>query len=109
LRDLRRIKGTLAELMDEDVIELGGKDDYVYVTLTDEEEIPGALEIIRGAYPNMIFMGYENSRSFAEDLSQFSGADYISPEDLFVEFYRNQNGKELSESQLAIVKDILKT
>ena len=43
LRDMREIKGTIRQLM-EGEIRLGKQEDYMQVTLTDEEEILTQLE-----------------------------------------------------------------
>ena len=45
LRDLRKIRGTYMELMSKDFYEGTETDDYLQITLTDEEDVPDGMRI----------------------------------------------------------------
>ena len=61
LRDMREIKGTIRQLM-EGEIRLGNQEDYMQVTLTDEEEILDAIGKVRTVFPNVMQICLENRR-----------------------------------------------
>ena len=39
------------------------KMDYLQITLTDEEDVPGALQKLRTVYPNLMRLEYDNKRT----------------------------------------------
>ena len=38
-------------------------DDYLYITLTDEQDVPDALARLRVIYPNLMQLDYDNQRT----------------------------------------------
>ncbi len=48
LRDMRKIRGRLEELLSEEVAALADRNDYLHVTLTDEDTILDAIGKLRG-------------------------------------------------------------
>jgi exonuclease SbcD len=61
MHDVREIRGTFAELVSPDFqrkqLADGFKlDDYVYVKLTDENDVPDAALKLRGIYPNLMML-----------------------------------------------------
>lgn len=40
-------------------------DDYLHITLTDEEDIPDAIGKLRTIYPNIMKLSYDNLRTRA--------------------------------------------
>lgn len=102
-RDMRKIKGKLSDLM-KTTISLDD-DDYIYAVLTDEDELYDAVGKLRSIYPNLMHIDFENSRTMHE--AELNSAESIadkSPEELFAEFYFMQNGTELSEEKMSVVK-----
>ncbi|MDR2570275.1 MAG: exonuclease SbcCD subunit D, partial [Oscillospiraceae bacterium] len=63
LRDMREIKGELEKLLSNEVSGLANKEDYLRVILTDEEEIIDPMGKLRSVYPNIMSLGFENSRT----------------------------------------------
>ena len=63
LRDLRKIRGTYMELMSKDFYEGTETDDYLQITLTDEEDVPDGMAKLRTVYPNLMQLVYDNSRT----------------------------------------------
>lgn len=104
IRDVRRIKGTLEELLEAS----GGNvsEDYVSVTLTDETEPYKPKERLAVYYPHLLEIRTENARtrrkleSFDEDL-KLSG-----PFEAFEAFYAEIHGMEMDEAKREIMKKI---
>lgn len=107
-RDLREIKGPFAALTDRQHYESAPREDYLHVTLTDEEDIPGALAALRAIYPNLMKLDYDNARTRAQgSLSELSAPDLKSPLELFGELYEAMNGGPMSERQRALAQRLI--
>jgi len=110
LRDLREIKGPLAELLRTGTSQDQPSEDYIRATLTDENEIYDAIGQLRQVYPNIMRLDFANSRSRPEADSRsaaFGDVARKSRLELFEEFYLKQNNQEMSEEQHKIMQDIL--
>lgn len=107
LRDVRKIKGSFDE-----IVRLGEKDeyrdDYIAVTLTDEDEIQGAISRLRTVYPRILKLDYDNQRTkerkIIESDEEFENK---SPFELISWFYSVQNSRPLSEYQERLIKELL--
>jgi len=107
-RDMRRIKGPIAELMSDSIVAQGAPEDYLHITLTDEDEIFDAIGKIRSVYPNVMMLSFENARTEAiSDFSEISTNDSIAPSELFGSFFLAQNGAEMSPEQAAAANALL--
>lgn len=108
-RDMREYKGTFAQVTDKAFYSNINTDDYIFITLTDEEDIPDAVRKLRKIYPRMMKLSYDNSRtrSRSEIKTDFS-AEEIPPEQLFARFYEQQNNHSMSEEQLRFISELIK-
>lgn len=109
LRDLREIKGPIAELLRIGREEPESAEDYIHATLTDEEEIYDAIGQLRQVYPNLMVLDFENSRIGQAVYSQNAASGDVSrksPMDLFAEFYHRQNNNELTPEQVGVMEQI---
>ena len=61
LRDMRKVRGTYMEVTAKESYTAENKMDYLQITLTDEEDVPGALQKLRTIYPNLMRLEYDNS------------------------------------------------
>jgi exonuclease SbcD len=112
LHDLREIKGELAWLLRDEVSSLEDTADYLRVILTDEEEIIDPLGKVRRVYPNVMVLGFDNSRSHIDlaGITPEAGTrSLLSPYDLFCEFYLDSNGAVISGEQARIVRKLMET
>lgn len=114
LHDVRKIRGTFAKILSPEFRasqESDGHklDDYVYVELTDEEDIPDAVLKIRSIYKNLMSLNYDNTRTRRE-YEAFKAVDVNSksPVDLFAEFFKNQTGSTLEGEPLEFVEKLIK-
>ena len=108
LRDMRRIRGMYLEVTARTFYQEFNTEDYVQVTLTDEEDIPDGLQKLRIIYPNLMRLEYDNSRTKqshmierAEDIEQ------KSEQELFAEFYELQNNQPMNAEQAAFVAQLI--
>ena len=108
-RDMSELRGTYNTLMLRENYE--GKpfrNDYLHITLTDEEDIPNAVSNLRVVYPNLMRLDYDNARTRAGGIIE--GADRAEqkpPLTLFGEFYESQNGTPMSEEQQAFADKLI--
>lgn len=106
--DLRRIRGTYMELTAKSSYEGTRTDDYLQITLTDEEDIPDAVGRLRVIYPNLMKLEYDNRRTRAGMDQELTGTErQQTPLELFAEFYEKQNHQPMSEKQQAFVEELI--
>lgn len=106
--DLREIRGSYMEITAKSFYEGTETDDYMHITLTDEEDIPDAIGRLRVIYPNLMKLDYDNkrTRSGARCLD-IDETEKKTPMELFAEFYEKQNNQSLSEIQKNYVKELM--
>ena len=114
IHDMREIKGEIGALISDEISSLADKEDYLRVVLTDEDEIVDPMGKVRSVYPNVMVLGFENSRTRADismaaaATAQGQGRDAaLSPYDLFCEFYLDACGSAMSEEQSKIVMELM--
>jgi len=108
--DLRQIQGAFAQLMDKSYYANTVVDDYLHVILTDEEDVPEALGRLRNIYPNIMKLSYDNTRTRTTQLIE--GAKDVktkSPLELFMDFYEQQNGLPMSDTQKAFTLELIES
>ncbi len=107
LRDMRHLKGKLVQLLDrKNVI---SPEDYIFVTLTDEEPIEQAMDIFRQHYRNTMKIVYDNMHTReAGQMDITKMTQERSYPELLSDFYEMMYGCEISEEELAIMKEAAK-
>ncbi len=109
LRDMIEIRGKYNEIMARNYYEnTSYSDDYTHITLTDEEDVPDAIGKLRTVYHNLMSLDYDNlrTRSCAE-LDEQLDAEGKLPLELFADFFRSLNGREMSEEETAFMKKMI--
>ncbi len=102
LRDWREIRGSFS-----DIVSGQCSEDYISVVLTDEDEIYNAINKLRGRFPNIMSISYDNERTRkAREYVPTADFNKMLPADMFAEFYKQQRGKALDEAQIKIVNEI---
>lgn len=110
LRDLRRLRGTYEVLTTKANYEGTATQDFLHITLTDEEDVPEALGRLQVIYPNLVSIAYDNTRT--RETVQVGGAGNVrqkEPLELFCELYEKQNNQPMSDVQKAYVQELLDT
>lgn len=104
LRDLCQYRGTYMELMSKEFYEGLNREDYVEITLTDEEDIPDGMQKLRTRYPNLMRLSYDNSRTRQNGTVEAAEqVEQKSEQELFGEFYEMQNNSPMSAEQKEFV------
>lgn len=110
-RDLCEIKGKYMDITAKTFYEENeafDREDYLHITLTDEEEIPDVIGKLRSIYPNIMKLDYDNGRvqqSFGE--LDFERTEEKTPIELFEELFEVQNNQGLSESQREVLTGLI--
>lgn len=107
-RDMREIRGSYMEVTSRDSYKGTDQNDYIRVTLTDEDDIPDAMNKLRVIYPNLMRLDYDNTRTRNSTLlSATEAVESRSPADLVAEFFEKQNGRELSPAQTELSQALI--
>ena len=108
--DMREIRGTYDEITAKSFYEHTPVEDYLHITLTDEEDVPEAVARLRVIYPNLMKLSYDNART--RSCQSIDGAVDVqskSPLQLFSELYELQNNQPMSEIQERFLADLIET
>jgi len=106
IHDMRTIKGTLDQVLSAS----GNSDDYLWVTLTNEEDILDPMEKLRSRYPNVLRMDIENSRTSIDInavTANIEAIKNVSTYELFEEFFLSIQGSVMNAEQGDIVRQLL--
>ena len=103
-RDMRHLKGKMEQLLDPEHII--SPEDYVFVTLTDDEPIPDAISFFQQHYKNTMKIMYDNAHTREkEQVIVTKAAEKDFPERIS-DFYHMMYGCEISEDEMSIMKEI---
>lgn len=108
-RDLVELRGTYEELTFRGFYQgTSYPQDYVHITLTDEEDIPDAVRKLRVIYPYLMKLDYDNCRTRTEvSLEGAQDVQQKSPLELLEEFYQQQNGQSMGQEQQAFARGLM--
>ena len=106
LHRMSRLRGAFDELYDpEKTVQ-----DYLQITLTDEDDVPDAARKLMQVYPNLLQVVYDNARTRA------MAADFgvqtqtaRSPMEMFETLFAMQNGKDMTDAQRAYLGGMMET
>lgn len=112
IRDVRKIEGLFAELVsaefrDAQVREGKSLDDYIYVVLTDESDVNDAAAKLRGYYPHLMALSYNNSRTRSVANLDFENVDQKSPIEIFCDFFKEMNNREMFTEESDFVRNLI--
>ena len=110
IRDMREIKGKLETLVSDEVSSLENKDDYLKVTITNEEPLYNVIDVLRKVYPNVLCVEFsrnaknDNNIEYA-DLNKLKELDTIQ---LCSDFYKEQNNVNMSKKCEKLLEKTIK-
>lgn len=110
LHDMREIRGSYDEVTAKTFYENTAVEDYLHITLTDEEDVPEAMARLRVIYPNLMKLTYDNARTRSNAV--IDGAVDVqkkSPLQLFGELYEQQNNQPMSEIQKDFMSELIES
>lgn len=108
LREVRRLRGSYLALTDPANYRGTATEDYLQITLTDEEEVPEAVGRLRSVYPNLLRLEYDNRRTRGSQ--RVNGAETIekkTPLEHFAALYQLQNNQPMSGEQAAFCQKLI--
>ena len=109
LRELTELRGSFAQLTDPEFYrESSWQEDYVHLTLTDEEDIPDAIGKLRLIYRGLMKLDYDNARTRSN--ARITGEEAQrtqSPLELFAGFYEQQNNRPMTAEQLVFLEELI--
>lgn len=108
VHDMRKIRGKLAWLIQDEVVEAADCQDYLLAVLTNEEELVDPVGTLRSVYPNLMQLQIERpgSRKGQNEL-QPAGWKELSPMELFEQFYEYVMDEALTEEQSKVAKAVI--
>ena len=111
LHDMHEISGKYAELTLKSFYEKTTyMNDYMHITLTDEDDIPDAVMKLRTIYRNLMKLDYDNTRTrHSADVNGAQAVESKSPLELFSEFFELRNGSEMSPEQSEFMAKIIES
>ena len=108
MRDMRKIRGKYEEIISQALVDNRSLEDYIQITLTDEEDVLNGLENLRKIYPNIMRFEYDNKRTREQnELTNAVVIEQRSELELFEEFYFLQNNQEISKEQRELLQAII--
>ena len=96
------------EVMDKNFYRDTDTEDYLHITLTDEEEIPEVIGKLRAVYPNIMKLEYDNTRTRqGVVITGTMDVDKKSPIELFSQFYELQNNQLMNDEQKELIESLV--
>lgn len=109
LRDMRKIRGTYLELSARSFYQDMNCDDYIQVTLTDEDDVPDGLQKLRVIYPNIMQLLYDNRRTrSSQEIDAAQSVEKKTEIELFREFYELQNNQPMTKQQEDFTEQLIR-
>lgn len=102
LRDVRRVKGTLEQIL----THAQPSEDYMYVVLTDDTPLTDAAARVRAVYPNLVKL--EFSTRHGQDSAPARAEEMLrkTPLELFGDFYKQVHGSDMTEEENTLMKQV---
>ena len=106
---MHEIKGTYNSVMMRDFYkDTTYTEDYMHITLTDEDDIPDAIGRLRTVYHNLMKLDYDNLRTRGENIiDNIKYEESKTPLEHFSEFYELQNNQPMSQMQHEFIKNMI--
>lgn len=108
LRRMRKLKGDLINLIDPMVVSMEPCEDYLQVTLTDEEELIDPIGTLRRVYPNVMQLLFEKREK--ESNEEFAAGIEMKKkrrDELFADFYELIRGHEMDETRKKVIQEVI--
>ncbi len=105
LRDLRRIRGRMEQLLARENI--SAPEDFIFATLTDEDIQENVMGIFRQYYPNTVGIEYDNAHT--RELAQPDISEVVenkSFHEIVSDFYKLIYGCEMNEDERRLINEM---
>lgn len=108
LRNMRKLKGNLINIINPLVVGMEPCEDYLQVTLTDEEELIDPIGTLRRVYPNVMQLLFEKREK--EAVGEFIARADIKKKpaaELFADFYELIRGQRPDEERMSVIHEVV--
>ncbi len=108
IKEMRKVKGTLQEIMEQAVLEGPKREDYIQAILTDRNELIDPIGTLRSVYPNIMQIVREKQENMK---SRQKGSAFVkekTPLTLFEEFYEMVYEEPLREEESKMMQEIIR-
>lgn len=108
IKEMRKVKGTLQEIMEQAVLEGPKREDYIQAILTDRNELIDPIGTLRSVYPNIMQIVREKQENIK---SRQKGSAFVkekTPLTLFEEFYEMVYEEPLREEERKMMQEIIR-
>ncbi len=111
MRDMKEIRGKYNDIMLKSFWEnTTYREDYMHITLTDEEDIPDAIGKLRTVYKNLMKLDYDNERTRHNSVvDSVENIEKKSPLELFGELFELQNNRKMTDEECDIIGSLLES
>ena len=107
-RDMCEIKGYYQELTELNYYQNINTQNYMHITLKDEQDIVDAMAKLRSIYPNIMRLDYDNKRTQNNQMIQTTqNIENKTPLQLLKQFYEIQNNDVMNEQQAMFCSKIM--
>lgn len=103
LRDVRKVRGRLADILENAKAET--LEDYISITLTDEVEPYKPKEQLERVFSHILEIRMDNTRTRRKLCESGEEVKLQDPLTLFGEFYREVQGRELTEEERDVLRN----
>ena len=104
-KDVKRIKGTLREIIES--ADENSKHDFVSITITDEDIPDKVKDILEGYFDNILEIIIDNKRSRQILEEEIPDLRQMTPYESFAAFFSETAGREMDEMEDKLFREIL--
>lgn len=107
LHEMREVHGYFDAIVKERPAD-DTKNDYMHITLNDEEDVTDAVQTLRNIYPHIMKLDYDNIRTRSmNETTPVAKIEHQDPVKVFEQFYEMRNGKKMSDEQKKITVELI--
>ena len=108
VREMRKVRGSLKEILERGAQDDLGKEDYIQAILTDRNELIDPIGTLRSVYPNVMQIVREREELLERKSETNIQIKEKEPVALFEEFYETVYGEVLSEEERVVMQSVMK-
>ncbi len=108
VREMRKVKGTLQDIMQQALLEGPEREDYIQAILMDRNELIDPIGTLRSVYPNIMQIVRESREDVKGKQKASTLVKEKDPLTLFEEFYELVYEEPLREEEREIIKKTMK-
>jgi exonuclease SbcD len=108
-RQMARISGRFADLIDPDGQHSAHREDWVQITVTDPSRPPDMVATLRGAFPHSLVLRHEPEGQVDGGVSAGTNVAAMTPREVVAEFVSDMGGVDMTDAEAAALEPVLTT